>query len=180
MRNDGTLKKFPLVKLIEKGRMMNSIEEKQVVVSRSFDAPLELLWKAWTEPEHFMKWYGPKDFTTPSCEIDLKVGGRHLWSMKSPDGRQMYYTGTYKEIVPMERIVYTDSLSDAEGNVMSPSAMGMPEGSPTSMDVTVTFIYEDGKTTVTVSHVGHGEGADYASAGWEQAFDKLTAVLVEA
>ncbi len=152
----------------------------QIVVSRIFEAPLELLWKAWTEPEHFMKWYGPKNFTTPSCEIDLKVGGRHLWSMKSPDGRQMYYTGIYKEIVPMERIVYTDSLSDAEGNVMPPSAMGMPEGSPESMDVTVTFAHEDGKTTVTVSHVGHGEGADYAAMGWEQAFDKLTAVLAGA
>ena len=169
-----------LVKSLEKGRMMNGIEENQIVVSRSFDAPLELLWKAWTEPEHFMKWYGPEGFTTPTCEIDLKVGGRHLWSMKSPDGMQMYYTGTYKEIVPMERIVYTDSLSDAEGNVMSPTAMGMPEGSPESMDVTVTFAHEDGKTTVTVSHVGFGEGGDRAGMDWEQAFDKLTAVLAEA
>ncbi len=159
---------------------MDDLMEQQIVVSRSFDAPLELLWKAWTEPEHFMKWYGPKGFTTPTCEIDLKVGGRHLWSMKSLDGRQMYYTGTYKEIVPMERLVYTDSLSDAEGNVMSPTAMGMPEGSPETMDVTVTFAHEDGTTTVTVSHLGHGEGADYAAMGWEQAFDKLTVVLAEA
>jgi uncharacterized protein YndB with AHSA1/START domain len=160
--------------------MMDHLGENQIVVSRSFDAPLALLWKAWTEPEHFMKWYGPKDFTTPTCEIDLEVGGRHLWSMQTPDGRQMYYTGTYKEIVPMERIVYTDSLSDAEGNVMSPTEMGMPEGSPESMDVTVTFAHEDGKTTVTVSHVGYGEGADQAGMGWEQAFDKLTAELAEA
>ncbi|MFQ5410241.1 MAG: SRPBCC domain-containing protein, partial [Anaerolineales bacterium] len=87
--------------------------------------------------------------------------------------------GAFKEIVPMERIVYTDSNSDAEGNVMSPSMMGMPEGSPESMDVTVTFAHEDGKTTVTVSHVGHGDGADYAAMGWEQAFDKLTAVLAK-
>lgn len=158
---------------------MDRMEERQIEVSRSFDAPLELLWKAWTEPEHFMKWYGPKGFTTPSCEINLEVGGRHLWSMKSPDGRQMYYTGIYKEIVPMERIVYTDSLSDAEGNVMSPTEMGMPEGSPEIMDVTVTFAHKDGKTTVTVSHVGHGEGADYAAAGWEQALEKLTAVLAQ-
>jgi len=159
---------------------MDRSKEEQIVVSRSFDAPLELLWKAWTKPEHFAKWYGPKGFTTPSCEIDLKVGGRHLWSMKSPDGMQMYFTGMYKEVVPMERIVYTDSLSDPEGNVMSPSVMGMPEGSPVTMDVTVTFAHEDGKTTVTVSHVGHGEGADQAGVGWEQAFDKLTAVLAEA
>jgi uncharacterized protein YndB with AHSA1/START domain len=159
---------------------MDGIEEKQIIASRSFDAPLALLWKAWTEPEHFMKWYGPKDFTTPSCEIDLRVGGRHLWSMQAPNGMRMYYTGTYKEIVPMERIVFSDSLSDAEGNVMPPSAMGMPEGSPMSMDVTVTFAHQDGKTTVTVSHVGFGEGGDRAAMGWEQAFDKLAAVLAEA
>ena len=177
MRKDVAL---VLVKSLEKGEKMDGIEEKQVVVSRRFDAPLELLWKAWTESEHFKQWYGHKGFTTPICEIDLKVGGRHLWSMQSPDGRQMYYTGIYKEIVPMERLVFTDSLSDAEGNVMSPSEMGMPEGSPGTMDVTVTFAHEDGKATVTVSHVGFGEGGDYAAMGWEQAFAKLADMLAEA
>ncbi len=160
---------------------MDRSEAGHIVVSRTFEAPLELLWKAWTEPEHFMQWYGPKGFTTPICEIELKVGGRHLWSMRSPDGSmQMYYTGVYKEIVPMERLVFSDGLSDAEGNVMSPTEMGMPEGSPVSMDVTVTFAHQDGKTTVTVSHVGFGEGGDRAAMGWEQAFDKLAAVLAEA
>ena len=97
---------------------MDQLKEKQTVISRSFDAPLGVLWQAWTEPEHFMKWYGPKGFTTPTCEINLKVGGRHLWGMMSPDGRQMYYTGSYKEIVPMERLVFSDSMSYETGNVM--------------------------------------------------------------
>jgi len=146
----------------------------QIKVSRTFDAPLEMLWKAWTEPEHFMKWYGPKGFTAPTCEIDLREGGRHLWSMQSPDGRQMYFTGSYKEVKPMERLVYTDGMSDAEGNLMTAEMMGMPEGMPVTMDVTVTFKYADGKTTVTVSHIGQGEGA---GTGWEQAFDKLEKVF---
>ncbi len=154
---------------------MERLEERQVEVSRTFEAPLELLWKAWTEPEHFMKWYGPKGFTAPTCEIDLRVGGRHLWSMLSPDGKQMYSTGSYKEVVPMERLVYTDSFSDAEGNVTSPAKMGIP----TTMDVTVTFVHSDGKTTVTVSHVGYGASAEHAGMGWEQAFEKLAAVLAE-
>jgi uncharacterized protein YndB with AHSA1/START domain len=153
---------------------MNQLEERQVEVSRTFDAPLELLWKAWTEPEHFMKWYGPKGFTAPTCEIDLREGGHHLWSMLSPDGRQMYFTGSYKEVALMERLVFTDSMSDAEGNVM-----GMGEGMPEFMDVTVTFVHADGKTTVTVSHVGYGASAEHAGMGWEQAFDKLTAVLAK-
>lgn len=156
---------------------MDQLEERLIEVSRTFEAPLELLWKAWTEPEHFMKWYGPQGFTAPTCEIDLRVGGRHLWSMRSPDGMQMYYCGSYKEVAPMERLVYTDSLSDAEGNVLSPAMMGMGEGMPEVMDVTVTFVHVDGKTTVTVSHVGYGASAERAGMGWEQAFDKLMAVL---
>ncbi len=149
---------------------MDQIEEGQIEISRTFEAPLELLWKAWTESEHFMKWYGPKGFTTPTCEIDLRVGGRHLWSMLSPDGRQMYFTGIYNEIVPMERLVFSDSMSDAKGNVIE-----MAEGRPGTMDVTVTFAHADGKTMVSVSHVG----AEQAGMGWEQAFDKLTTVLVK-
>ncbi len=149
---------------------MEQVEVKKLEVSRTFEAPLELLWKAWTVPEHFMQWYGPKGFTAPTCEIDLRQGGRHLWSMQSPDGKQMYFTGSYKEVVPMERLVFTDSMSDAEGNVLS-----MGEGMPESMDVTVTFEHADGKTTVTVSHMG----AESAAIGWEQAFDKLATVLAE-
>lgn len=158
---------------------MDRSMEKQIVVSRSFHAPIEMLWQAWTDPEHFMRWYGPKGFTTPTCEIDLHVGGRHLWSMERPDGMRMYYTGTYKEIVPMQRLVYTDSMCDADGNLISPAAMGMPEGSPTSMDVTVTFAHEGGTTTVTVSHVGYGDGGDQAGTGWEQAFAKLESALAQ-
>jgi len=158
---------------------MDQLEERQIVVSRTFEAPLELLWKAWSEPEHFMKWYGPKGFTAPTCEIDLRVGGRHLWSMLSPDGTQMYFTGSYKEVVPMKRLVFTDSFSDAEGNVMSHAMMGMDEGMPEIMDATVTFVHADGKTTVTVSHVGYGASAEHAGMGWEQAFDKLAVVLTK-
>jgi uncharacterized protein YndB with AHSA1/START domain len=149
----------------------------QLKVSRTFDAPLETLWKAWTEPEQFMKWYGPKGFTAPTCEIDLRKGGSHLWSMQTPDGRKMYFTGKFTEVKPMERLVYTDGMSDDKGNMMSAEMMGMPAGTPVSMDVTVTFAHADGKTTVTVSHMSQGEG-DGAAMGWEQAFDKLEAVLV--
>lgn len=155
---------------------MDEVKERQLEVSRTYDAPLELLWKAWTVPEQFMKWYGPKGFTTPTCEIDLREGGRHLWSMQSPDGNQMYFSGSYKQIVPMELLVYSDGMSDAEGNVMMPEMEGMSEHMPESMEVTVTFAHAGGKTTVTVSHMSQGP-EDRAGMGWEQAFDKLTEVL---
>ncbi|HKY78577.1 MAG TPA: SRPBCC domain-containing protein [Anaerolineales bacterium] len=155
---------------------MEQLEERQIKVSRTFEAPLELLWRAWTEPKHFMKWYGPRGFSAPSCEIELREGGRHLWSMLSPDGKQMYFTGTYKEVVPMERLVFSDSYSDSEGNILPEGMMG---GGHSTMDVTVTFVHSDGKTTVTVSHVGYGPGAEHAGMGWEQAFDKLATVLAK-
>lgn len=143
---------------------MNQPEIKQVSVSRMFDAPLETLWKAWTEPERFKQWYGPRGFTIPYCEIDLRVGGRHLWSMRSPDGNEMFFTGVYREVEPMKRLVYTDAMSDPEGNAIP--GMG-------AMEVTVTFSRTGGGTTVTVSHMGN-EGA---AMGWEQAFDKLAGMV---
>ena len=143
---------------------MNQPEPKQISVSRTFEALLELLWKAWTEPEHFMQWYGPRGFTTPHCEIDLRVGRRHLWSMRSPDGNEMFFTGEYTEVEPMKRLVFTDAMSDSEGNAMP--GMG-------AMEVTVAFSHAGGRTTVTVSHMGM-EGA---AMGWEQALDKLQEIL---
>ena len=79
----------------------------------------------------------------------------------------------------MKRLVFTDSFSDAEGNVMSHAMMGMDEGMPEIMDATVTFVHADGKTTVTVSHVGYGASAEHAGMGWDQAFDKLAVVLTK-
>jgi uncharacterized protein YndB with AHSA1/START domain len=145
-------------------------------VSRNFKASQAALWQAWTEPEHFKQWYGPTGFSIPTCEIDFQVGGRHLWSMASPDGMEMYYTGEYKEISAMDRIIYSDAMADAKGNLMDPAAMGMPAGTPASMDVTVTFEHSDGETTVTVSHMASGLD-DPAAMGWKMAFDKLEAAL---
>lgn len=152
------------------------MEEHHLKVSRTFAAPQEALWQAWTEPERFKQWYGPTGFSIPVCEIDLQVGGRHLWSMRSPDGMEMFYTGEYLEISPMDKLLYSDAMSDAEGNLMDPVAMGMPEGTPTSMDVSVTFAHADGMTTVTVSHMASGAD-DPAEMGWKMAFDKLAALV---
>src|SRR5512134_2988905 len=81
----------------------------ELVITRVFDAPRELVWKAWSEPEHFKRWWGPKGFTCPVCQIDFRVGGKFLGCMRSPEGQDFWSTGVYKEIVPLERIVSTDS-----------------------------------------------------------------------
>lgn len=153
--------------------------EQELVITRVFDAPRERLWKAWTEPEHFMRWWGPKGYTTPFCTIDLRVGGVYLNCMRSPDGKDYWSTGVYREIVPFERLVCTDSFADEQGNVVPASHYGMMGDMPLEMLVTVTFEEHDGKTTLTLRHAGipAGEDRDGAQQGWSESFDKLASML---
>lgn len=149
------------------------ISEDAVVIERIFDATVELIWEIWTEPEHFKKWYGPKGFTVPVAEMDLRVGGKRLVCMASPDGSmKMWTTGEYVEIHLNQRLTYTESPSDENGNVVSPSAMGMPEGYPATTEVTVSLEELDGRTRMVMTHAGVPAESG-AGGGWEQAFDKL-------
>ena len=109
----------------------------------------------------------------PVAEMDVRVGGKHLFCMRSPDGAmQMWSTGEYIEVLPNMRLVYTDSPADAEGNVKSPAEMGMPEGHPAQTTVTVELEEVDGRTTMVMTHTGVPASA---KGGWEQAFGKLDA-----
>ncbi|HEY3251392.1 MAG TPA: SRPBCC domain-containing protein [Ignavibacteria bacterium] len=154
-------------------------EKNELVITRIFDAPRELVWKAWTEPEHFKRWWGPKNFTAPSSKMDLRAGGKYLHCMRSPDGKDFWSTGVYREIVKPEKIVYTDSFADEKGNAVPASHYGMPEDFPTEMVVTVTFEELEGKTKMTLVHSGmpKGEMCEMASGGWNQSFDKLAETL---
>ncbi|MES0361969.1 MAG: SRPBCC domain-containing protein [Anaerolineales bacterium] len=161
--------------------MTNStVSEDAVVIERTFDAPVDLIWQMWTQPEHFKNWYGPKGFTVPVADMDMRVGGKRLICMASPDGSmKMWTTGEYTEIVPNERLVYTESQADENGNVVSPSAMGMPDGYPATTEVTMLLEDLGGRTKMVMTHAGVPSDSG-ANAGWEQAFDKLTAVLAKA
>ena len=92
--------------------------EGELEITRVFDAPRSLVWRCWTEAELLKQWYGPKGFTIPHCTIDLSVGGKFLLCMRSPEGQDMWITGTYREIGPVERLVKTESMADAEGSVV--------------------------------------------------------------
>jgi uncharacterized protein YndB with AHSA1/START domain len=155
------------------------ISSRELVITRVFDAPRALVWKAWTDPEQVMRWWGPKDYTSPFCKIDLSVGGKYLFCMRSPEGIDYWSTGVFREIVPMERIVFTDSFSDDQGNVVPASHYGMGEDFPTELEVTVTFEEEGGKTKMTLRHAGMPEGdiMEQTGAGWNESFDKLAESL---
>ncbi len=152
--------------------------EAQLTITRLFDAPRALVWKAWTEPEHFMRWWGPAGFTSPAATIDFRVGGKYLFCMRSPDGRDMWSTGVYNEIVPLERLVYTDSFADADGSVITAEQMGM-SGLPDVYHITVTLEDLGSQTRMTLTHAGlpAGEMQQSAAEGWNQSFDKLAASL---
>ena len=151
----------------------STISKDAVVIERTFDAPVDLIWQMWTQPEDFKKWYGPTGFTVPVADMDMRVGGKRLICMASPDGSmKMWTTGEYREIVPKERLVYTESPADENGNVVSPSAMGMPEGYPATTEVTVLLEDLGGRTKMVMTHAG--VSADSGGAGgWEQAFTKM-------
>ena len=161
--------------------MENTNNDNVLKIERIFDAPRELVWKAWSDPELYKKWWGPKIFTAPVIKIDFRVGGKFLGCMRGIagdfSGKDFWSTGTYKEIVPMEKIVVTDSFSDEKGNIVSSEHYGM-KGMPLEMLVTVTFEeMPDGKTKMTLKHEGikdipdeHRKGMDQ---GWKESFDKL-------
>ncbi len=146
-----------------------------VVIGRILDAPVELIWKMWTEPDHFAAWYGPMGASIPVAKMDVQVGGtRHIcMTMETPNGpMQMWFVGEFTEIVENQRLVYTESMSDEAGAVIPPAQMGMPEGHPETTEVIVELEPIDGKTKMTMSHVG--VPADSPGAGgWGMAFDKL-------
>jgi uncharacterized protein YndB with AHSA1/START domain len=148
-----------------------------VVIERSFDAPVDLIWQMWTNPEHFKAWYGPDGATIPVAKMDVRVGGARLvcMEMQTPNGAmQMWFTGEYREVVENERLVYTESMSDEHGNVLSPSDMGMPEAHPSTTEVSVELEDVGGRTRMVMTHAGIPADSPGA-AGWAMAFDKLAA-----
>ncbi|HJM88980.1 MAG TPA: SRPBCC domain-containing protein [Dehalococcoidia bacterium] len=150
------------------------IEGERLVIERVVEAPRELVWSAWTEPEQFTRWYGPAGMSLDVCEIDFRVGGSHLFGMRMPDGGAYFTTGIYSEIVPVERFVTTDSPADERGELVSPAFETV---------VTVELAeLADGQSRLTLEQAGWpDEGmAAGAAVGWNQALDKLADALASA
>jgi uncharacterized protein YndB with AHSA1/START domain len=150
-----------------------------LVIERIIHAPPEQIWRMWTEPEHFAAWYGPSGASIRVAQMDVRVGGKRLLCIEvtTPDGAmQMWFTGEYLEVVQDQRLAYTDSMSDENGNVLSPQPAGMPEGHPTTTEVRVELESVDSATRMILTHIGIPAGSPGA-VGWAMALDKLDAVL---
>lgn len=156
------------------------VKTKDLVVKRVFDATVEQVWKAWSEPELVKKWWGPTGFTAPVAKMDFREGGTSLVCMRSPDGHDMYNTWTYKRIVPLQSIEFVLDWADKSGNRADPSTMGLPPNMPRDVRHVITFkALGEKKTEMTITEYGYTSTQHYemSKAGLEQCLDKMAAVV---
>lgn len=159
-----------------------SVRREDLVVKRIIDAPLDMVWKAWTDPKQVMRWWGPKYYTSPSCKIDLREGGKYIFCMRAPEdqgGQDSYTSGTYTKIVPMELLEFTQGLSDEDGNPIDPASLGMPPDFPRQIRTTVAFKAKGDMTELTITEYAWPVGQMYvfSLAGMHQSIDKLVDAL---
>lgn len=150
-----------------------------MTLTETFDAPIEKVWQMWVDPALFAQWYGPNGASIPVAEMDVTVGGTRkiCMEMQMPDRTmQMWFIGSYQEIDAPNRLVYTESMCDADGNIIPPSAMGMPEGHPEVTEVIVELREDGGQTQLTLTHVGVPAGSP-GEGGWKMALGKMRAQL---
>ena len=155
-------------------------EVERMTVTRVFDAPRELVWKAWTEPKYVMQWWGPQGFSAPVCQMDFRVGGKSLLCMKSPEGQEFWNGIEYHEIIPHEKIVSSMYFADAKGNKVEPEQYGMEhEAIDGAYDITLFEDLGDGKTRLTQIGNEPAESAKNSGQleGWNQILDKVAAVI---
>jgi uncharacterized protein YndB with AHSA1/START domain len=149
-----------------------TLAEREITITRMFEAPRAVVFGAWTDASQLAQWWGPKGFTNPVCEIDARVGGAIRIHMRSPDGNVYPMKGEFCEIVPPERLVFTNIAVDAADD---PIIEGL---------TTVTFAEKGDKTTMTLHTRGRAVvhyAVDYLKgmeAGWTGSIDKLETLLI--
>jgi uncharacterized protein YndB with AHSA1/START domain len=156
------------------------------VISRELDAPRELVFKAWTEPERLAQWWGPKGFKVKVANVDLRPGGLFLYGMTAPDGSEIWGKFIYREITPPERMVFINAFSDETGGT---TRHPMAPTWPLQMLNVVTFIDHGEKTTLTLRSSAYEAtqeerdtfraGRSSMQGGFTGTFDQLTAYLAK-
>ena len=153
--------------MVAKDRETIATSERELTITRVFNAPRSLVFKVWTQPEHFSRWLGPKDFTTIGCQMNVQVGGMYRACIRSPEGNDHWMQGVYREITEPERLVFTFAWED-ENNQPKHETL-----------VTVTFEEHNNKTLMTFQQAIFEsiESRDSHNTGWSECFDRLATYL---
>ena len=149
--------------------------ENTLILTRHFAVSREQVWKAWTDPDHLKRWWGPKDFTAPHISVDLREGGTYLFCMRSEQGRDFWSGGTYLTIREPEILEFTDHFADENGNMVHASAYGFEGVWPHEFIVRVFLEDLLGETKMTLMHAAFPtkQLAEKTKAGWNASFDKM-------
>jgi uncharacterized protein YndB with AHSA1/START domain len=153
------------------GAAVNPVTEpadRVLVITRTFDAPRSLVFKAWTESEHIARWWGPRGFTSKVLKNEQRPGGAYRIHMRGPDGDDHWTQGVYREFVPPQRLVMVGSWADAQGL-------------PTRPETTLTLLFEEvgGKTKLTLHNAVFESvtARDLHQGGWTSSLDCLAEYL---
>lgn len=142
------------------GKDEKLVSDRELLIMRVFDAPRELVFEAWTKPEHLIRWWGPAEFPADSITVDVRPGGRWRHSLRSlEDGSLLWHEGEFREVVPPERLVFTFAWDGSEETI-----------------VTVTFEERaGGKTLMTFHQAPFSKVPDRDGhiEGWTSCFDRL-------
>lgn len=147
MKNTGTLK-------------VTTPSDREIVLTRVFDAPRHLVFDAFSKPELLKRWFGPRGWSLVVCEVDLRVGGGFRFVLRGPDGKEMGMRGVYREIVPPERSVHMESFDDYPGESQV-TAVFVEEGGKTTMTATVLYPSREVRDAVIQSGMEHGAAESY-------------------
>jgi uncharacterized protein YndB with AHSA1/START domain len=157
MKNTGTLK-------------VTTPSEREIMLTRVFDAPRGLVFDAFSKPELLKRWFGPRGWSLIVCEVDFKVGGGFRFVLRGPDGKDMGMRGVYREIVPPERSVHMESFDDYPGESQV-TAVFVEQGGKTTLTATVLYPSQEVRDIVIKSGMEHGAAESY---------DKLAELLAVA
>lgn len=144
---------------------------RELYISRVYEASRQQLFRAWTEPKQMARWWGPKDFTNPVCQVDARVGGKLVITMRGPDGQEYPMRATFTDVRAPERLAFEFEAMDATGHVALKGRLSM------------MLTEEDGRTRLSLSTTAEGVATSAGQmlqgmeAGWNQSLDRLTAIL---
>jgi uncharacterized protein YndB with AHSA1/START domain len=153
--------------------------QREVAITRAFDAPREAVFRAWTDPEQLAHWFAPRGCTVEFRTLDLREGGAFHFCMRSPNGLACCCKGVYRELIAPERIVFTMTVTDERGAAVDPTEAGMDPQWPRETTVTAKLAEAGGKTRLALHQTVEASIAERsgATACWQEMFDRLAEEL---